>query len=439
MAGFGYTPNPEKNPMAKLTDLKIKALIKSGKPFEGVSDDDCPGLYLRWPKGTDGKPTYKTPRWRFRYKIGGKARAMNLGSYETLSLSEARKVVKALRAKVTLGQDPAGEKQETKANALAKIEAAKNIRTVGQLADEYFERMIDGRLKHPGVIRARIEKDIRPALGALPVEDVKPLHIDSLLQAIVGRGAPTMANDVLRLLRRMFDYGIKRHYLTVNPASAFDISDAGGKESGRERALSLEEIAALLKAMKTAKGFSYENDIAIRLLLLLGVRKMELAAARWKEFDLEAGIWNLPAARTKTEADVSIPLPPMAIELLRELHRLACGSAYVLPARKAQYRMLPHICENTLNVALAKVEHGLEPFTVHDFRRTMRSHLGALKIPPHIAERCLNHKIKGVQGIYDRYDYLEERREALKTWAGVLSGLEDTNKVIPIGKVKSRT
>ncbi len=423
--------------MAKLTDLKIKALIKDGKPFEGLSDDDCPGLYLRWPKGADGKPTYKTPRWRFRYKVGGQARVMNLGGYEILPLSEARKTVRTLRAKVALGHDPAGEKQENKAEALAKIEAAKNIRNVGQLADEFFTRIIEGRLKHPGIIRARIEKDIRPALGTLPVEDVKPQHIDALLQIIVGRGAPTMANDVLRLLRRMFDYGIKRHYLTVNPASAFDVSDAGGKENKRERALSLEEIAVLFTAMKTAKGFSPQNDMAIRLLLLLGVRKMELVAARWNEFDLDAGIWNLPAARTKTERDVNIPLPSMTVDILRELERLACGSAYILPARKAQDRMLPHICENTLNIALSKVKHGLEPFTVHDFRRTMRSHLGALKIPPHIAERCLNHAIKGVEGVYDRYDYFEERKEALNAWAGVLSSLEDERKVIPIGKKKS--
>jgi integrase len=423
--------------MPKLSDLKIKALIRAGKPFEGLADDDCAGLYLRWPKGEGGKPTYKIPRWRFRYKVGGKARAMNLGDCEALSLADARKTVKALRAKVALGHDPAGEQRERKADALAKIEAEKNMRTVGQLAGEYFTRMIDGRLKHPGILLARIEKDIRPALGHLPAVDVAPQHIDALLQAIVARGAPTTANDVLRLLRRMFDYGIKRHYLAVNPALAFDIGDAGGKENKRERALSLDEVAALFQAMKSAKGFSPQNDAAIRLLLVLGVRKTELTAARLEEFDLEAGIWNLPAARTKTERDISIPLPALAVGLLRELERLACGSAYLFPARKAQDRMLPHICENTLNVALAKVRHGLEPFTLHDLRRTMRSQLGALKIPPHIAERCLNHKIKGVEGVYDRYDYFSERKQALEAWASVLAGLEDGSKVVPIGKKKT--
>jgi len=414
--------------MTRLTEPKIRQLLKSG-PFEGFSDGN--GLYLRY------RENDAVPVWRFRYQLAGKARIMNIGGFDVLPLAEARRKAKELRAQVALGRDPAGEKQERKAEALAKIEEAKNARTVGQLADEYYARMIKNRLKHPNVVRCRIDKDIRPALGKMPVETVKPRHVDELLQAIVKRGAPTMANDVLRLLQRMFDYAVKRHIIEVNPAIAFGVTDAGGKEKGRERALSLDEIAILFAAMKTAKGFSRQNDLTIRLLLILGVRKMELLGARWQEFDLDAGVWHLPAIRTKTEKDIRVPLPASAVEMLRELHLLACGSHYILPARKAQERMLPHVAESTINVALAKVKHGLEPFTVHDFRRTMRSHLGALKIPPHIAERCLNHKIKGVEGIYDRYDYFDERRDALNAWAAVVAGLEDERKVVPImGKKK---
>ena len=419
--------------MAKLTDLKIKALIEAGAAFEGVSDGD--GLYLCWPKGPEGKPRYTKPIWKFRYKIGGKARVMNIGTYGKPGLADARKTVKELRAKVHLGYDPAGEKQERKAAAVAKIEKEKHAKTVGDLADEYFLKRISGRWKHPNIVRSRIEKDIRPAMGKLALEDIKPGHITALLESIVERGAPTVANDVLRWLRRMFDYGIKRHYLEINPASAFDLSDAGGKEEARERALSLEEIADLFKAMKVTPGFSRQNDLTIRLLLMLGVRKMELVGARWSEFDLDAGVWNLPAQRTKTEKAVKIPLTPAAVEMFRVLHRLACGSNYVFPARKAQERMLPHIHENTLNVALSKVRPHLEdmdPFTIHDFRRTVRTGLAALNIPPHICERCLNHKIKGVEGIYDRYDYFDERKEALNAWGSVLAGLEDERKVIPI-------
>ncbi len=89
--------------------------------------------------------------------------------------------------------------------------------------------------------------------------------------------------------------------------------------------------------------------------------------------------------------------------------------------------MLPHIHENTLNVALAKVKPlmpGIEPFCIHDFRRTARTHLAALGVEAHIAERCLNHRIRGIEGVYNRHDYFDERRKALELWAEFLEACE---------------
>lgn len=172
----------------------------------------------------------------------------------------------------------------------------------------------------------------------------------------------------------------------------------------------------------------------MRLLLSLGVRKMELLGAKWAEFDLGAGVWNLPALRSKNALAVRIPLPPAAVERLQRLETLACGSAYLFPRRAFRDSKDSHMAQATLNQALHTLNHGLEGFTVHDFRRTVRIQLAALDIPPHIAERCLNHKITGVAGVYDRYDYLEERKAALAQWALVLAGLDNPGKVVPIRK-----
>jgi integrase len=412
--------------MGTLNDLTIKSWIKAGEHFEGRSDGD--GLTLCWPE------RYAAPFWKFRYRYQGKQRVMKIGSYADLPLADARKAVKRLRAQVDLGHDVAGEKQERKVAGIAKIEADRLAQTVAQLADEYFDRMIANRWKHPNIVRSRIEKDIKPSIGKLKIEDVKPLHVDAMLQSIVKRGAPTVANDVLRWTRRMFDYAIKRHMIEINPVSAFDLSDAGGKEESRSRALSEEELIQLFAAMRVAQGFSRQNELTLKLLLLLAVRKMELLAAQWTEFDLDEGVWYLPGERTKTGAPIDIPLPPIAVEWLRELHEMAASSRWVLPARKMQHRMIPHIAESTLGVALAKVKHGLPHFTVHDFRRTARSHLAALGVQPHIAERCLNHKLKGVEGIYDRHDYFEERKAALNAWADLLMQLDggESDKIVPI-------
>ncbi|SEL30522.1 tyrosine-type recombinase/integrase [Nitrosovibrio tenuis] len=405
--------------MGKLSDVQIRSWIKAGERFEGKGDGD--GLYLAYRK------EFAVPRWLFRYRFAGKSRSMGIGTYGDLSLAGARKTIKELRARVALGHDVAGEKQERKRVAVAKIEAEKNALSVGQLADEYFERMIVGHWKHPNIVRSRIERDIKPNIGKLAVQDVKPMHIDVMLQTIVKRGAPTTANDVLRWVRRMFDYAMKRHMVEYNPAVAFNVSDAGGKEEARKRWLTRDELVRLFEAMRNAKGFTVENFLTVKLLLLLAVRKQELTAAKAAEFDLDKAVWYLPAERTKTSAAIDIPLSKPAVECLRKLIALGCSSDYLLPARKRQERMLPHIHENTLNVAMSKAKpqlKDLENFTIHDFRRTARTHLAALGVDSHIAERCLNHKIEGVEGIYNRHDYFPERREALAKWASFLDACE---------------
>ncbi|HNA29031.1 MAG TPA: tyrosine-type recombinase/integrase [Rhodocyclaceae bacterium] len=423
--------------MGKLNDPEIRGWVRNGERFEGRGDGD--GLYLRYRKED------ATPRWLFRYRFDGKPRVLNLGSYTTLSLADARKTAKEMRARVTLGHDVAMEKKDRKREASAKIEAEKSIVTVAQLADEYFEARILGRWKHPNIVRSRIERDIKPNIGKLALADVKPSHIDAMLKAIVARGAPTMATDVLRWTKRMFDYAMKREMVLVNVAAVFDPSDAGGKENARDRWLTRAELGQLLNVMKTAKGWTHLNTLTVKLLLMLAVRKSELIAARIDEFNLDEGVWYLPGERTKTGQSIDIPLPRQAVEILDELIALAGASGWLLPARKMETRMIPHIDLNTINAALAKCIRPLMPnceaFTPHDFRRTARTHLEALGVAPHVAERCLNHKIKGVEGIYNRHDYFEERKAGLQAWADLLTDLEaeGEKKVIPIRSRKRAT
>ncbi|MCC8379942.1 site-specific integrase [Xenorhabdus sp. PB30.3] len=421
--------------MPKLTDKEIRAWIKSGERFEGKADGN--GLYLCYRK------TFKHPIWRFRYKFAGTPRVITLGSYIYLSLSKARELTRELSARVSLGYDVAGEKQERKAEALAKIEAEKNAIKVSDLAAEYFERQILPRWKHPDILRRRIDKDINPRIGDMKIEDVKPYHIDEILKSIVDRGAPTIATDVLRWVRRIFDYAIRRQLIDVNPCSAFEVADAGGKEVSRDRWLTREELIIVLRAFRTSI-ISRQNEISFKILLALCLRKMELCAARWEEFDFANGVWHFPAERSKNGDAVDIPLCPQVIEWFMELKSMSCGSQYVLPARKMQHRMIPHIQETTLPVALAKVRRALPVsipnFTIHDFRRTARTHLAALGVDPFVAERCLNHRIKGVEGIYNRHDYFDERRAALTKWCDLLVALErgEDYNVTPIKQIKRK-
>jgi integrase len=298
--------------------------------------------------------------------------------------------------------------------------------------------MVVGRWKYSDVIKARIDKDIKPHIGQLAIEDVKPAHIDKMLQAIKERNAPSIANDILRWSKRILDYAIKRQIIQYNPASAFNIMDAGGKATARDRVLSKSELIIFFDVMRNS-GFTKQNFLTVKLLLLLAVRKSELLEAKIIEFDLDNGLWTLPANRTKTKTSIIIPLSRQAIEALNELISLSLSSEWLLPARKVQQYKLPHIHENTLNVTLARIKPLMDMpnFCIHDFRRTARSHLAVLGVPSHIAERCLNHKLKGIEGVYNHHDYLEERRNALELWANLLTACE-TGKDYNITPIRQR-
>lgn len=403
--------------MPKLTDMQIRAWIKSGERFEGRSDGE--GLYLRFRKED------KTPFWRFRYKLAGKPRTLMIGSYSVISLAKAREIAKELAARVALGHDVAAEKQQRKAEAIAKIEAEKNAIHVSELAAEYYSRQIEPTYKHPELFLASLQKNIVALIGKMKVEEVRPRHVDSVLQDVLKRGSPTVANDVLRMLKRLFDFAVVRGMIDVNPAISFGSKDAGGKEKGRKRALSRDELVMFFKALRSGQGISRENELVFKLILALGVRKMELCAAEWTEFDLEKGVWHLPGSRAKNGDDIDIPLAQPVIEWIKEIRLFAGNSRWFIPGRRANSRT--HISRATLNMVMPSVlreMHGIEPFSIHDLRRTMRTQMAALGIDPLIAERCLNHKIPGVEGIYNRHQYFEERKAALSCWAELMVTLE---------------
>jgi integrase len=409
--------------MGKLKDIEIQAWIRAGKPLAGKSDGD--GL-------TFTLSASLTASWVFRYRLGGKQREMTIGNYPTITLKKARELATDARALVQQGIDVARAKRDQKI-------ALTTAGTVKQLCQEYYERTVEGRIKRPDIIRERLDGDLIPKLGRLRIAEVKPLDIDGMIRAIVDRGSPVMANRVLATTKAVFDYAIRRHWIEQNPAAAFRRTDAGGEEQARTRTLSDGDLVKLFKALQAAGSAFRIYDLAVKLLLVTAVRVSELIEAPWAEFDLDADepVWRLPASRIKTgkdmmQRDFTIPLPSEAVEWLREIKRTSVASDYVFPARRRVSK--PTMSPATLNWMMGEIKHGLEHFTLHDLRRTARTHLARLGVKPHIAERCLNHKLPGINDTYDTHDYLDERRLAIAAWAGLLVRLDkgEIGKVVPI-------
>lgn len=392
--------------MGSFTAKKVQSLIRESKPGRY---GDGNGLYLMIPKAG-------TAYWMCRYTFVGKRRGMTLGKCSHLSLAEAREQVVETQKAIRSGTDPLTER---------KREEKVTISTVQDLFDDWYQEL-EKRLKHPNIPKRVFERDIAPAIGVMTLGSVTPMDVRTIVRKVTNSGRPTIANDALMYLKQFFNHGIKLGLLTYNPASAFNVNDAGGVEKSRDRALSLDELSFAFAVFRENRtSFTRDNYLACALLVVLGVRKTELTEAKWSEFDLTNAKWNLPGERSKSGVGIAIPLPPQVIAWLEELQIRACGSQYVFPSRRSSKQ--PHMGKDTLNRAIAKL-FGKEPgkkqqpenkmgdiaeFTVHDLRRTCRSLLAAVGVPGHVAERCLNHKLKGVEGIYDRYDYYDERKQAL--------------------------
>ncbi|MCL1047447.1 tyrosine-type recombinase/integrase [Shewanella electrodiphila] len=399
--------------MGKLTAKEVAAKSK-GEPGRFA---DGEGLYFVVPKS--GKPF-----WMLRYTANKKRKEMTLAKYSDLSLADARAEAAIKMKQFRDGLDPLVAKK--------RAEQAE-IKSVDDLFADWHLGNIK-RLKHHEIPERIYRKDIAPHIGSFNVDSVTARDIRAVLQAIAATNRPAIANDALMYSKQLFNHGIKLDLLSANPASAFSVSDAGGVEKSKDRALTIEELSKFFKvARENSDSFSRDNYLACSLLVTLGIRKSELAEAPWKEFDLEQKVWNLSKERSKSGVGIAIPLPEIVMGWIQELKIRACGSEYVFPSRRSSKN--PHMGKDTLNRAITKLfghEAGkkkqppnlmgdMAHFTVHDLRRTCRTLLAKQGTLGHVAERCLNHKLKGVEGIYNQHDYFEERKEAVTKLSEVIS------------------
>jgi integrase len=376
------------------------------------------------------KPTFEK-----RYTYNGKRKYMTLGDFGKgslgyMTLSDAKDEVAINRSNVKKGIDPLEEKK--------RVYETRHL-TFDDVAVQWLKKC-EKNVKNPHIQRRVYEKDIKKEIGGLAVERINALDILRVVERIHDSGRPTIANDALSYCKQILGYAVKTlKKIPFNPALQLSYKDAGGREKARERILDEKEVTVVLKVLRENQDtFTRENYIAFCLLLSLGVRKGELIAAKWKSFDFEKNEWILLRSQTKTEHEVAIPIPHKLSPFFEELKYRSMGSEYLFPNRRASKRR-GYISDDTLNHALAKLfgderyagkrnkelsnkmaEVNIEHFVVHDLRRSFRTLLSSIGVPNYIAERCLNHKPKGIEKTYDRYTYYEERKDAIKKLVDVL-------------------
>jgi integrase len=314
------------------------------------------------------------------------------------------------------GQDPRAIRRAKVEQEKIEAEAATN--TVAKLADEYLEY---SKTKHRASTHQETARLLRRflALSGLadrPAAAITRRDINAFNNELQdGQPGRIERSNMILALSRAFTWAIKRDRCGVesNPCINIELKKAGS----RSRVLSDTEIRTFWSA---ADQLGYPAGPLLKLLLVLGQRLNEVGRATWSEIDLERKVWELPAERVKNKTAHSVPLSPLAISILASLPRFKdCDFLFTANGDRAftGYHYAKTVVARAMND---------DTWTLHDLRRSMTSHMQQLQVPIWVTESCLNHVAgsrSGVTGIYNRYNYWNERIDAMQRWSAKLEEL----------------
>ncbi len=409
--------------MAGLTTKGIEAL-KPGEARREVADGLVAGLYLVvQPSGKKG--------WALRYRLAGKPAKFTMGAFPAISVAAARDQARAALIEVAKGVDPAGAAKVAKVEAAAKVERDR----VSAVVNLFIERHAKPRQKSWAETRRVFDREVIPFWGERALGSITRADVHDLLDRVVDRGSPIMANRVLAAVRKLFNWSVERGILAASPC---DKIKAPGAEQSRDRTLNDAELRA---AWAACGDIGWPFGPLLRLLLLTGQRREEVGAMRWAEVDLDAGLWTLPRERAKNARAHAVPLSPQAVAILREVTRIevegapgfvftVTGSTPVSGWSRAKARV---------DAILAR-ELGEAPpgFVIHDLRRTFASNLARLGTALPTIERLLNHvsgpSFGGVAGVYQRHGFEPEMRRAVDAYGTFVERLASDagRNVVPL-------
>ena len=349
--------------------------------------------------------------WRFRYRFAGKPKMISLGVYPTITLADARSRRDDARKLVAEGKNPSEVRKEQKIALQTESESA-----FEKIATEWHQmKSAKWSAGYASDIMEAFQNDIFPYVGKRPVDEIKPLELLNVLRKIEKRGALEKMRKVRQRCSEVFRYAIATGRAEFNPAA--DLSSAlDVHQSNHFPFLKADEIPDFLRALNGYTG-SRLVLIATKLLMITGVRTIELRAALWAEFDLDNAIWEIPAERMKMRRSHLVPLSVQALDLLNELKIMTGNYRYVFPGRNDPNKPMS---EASINQVIKRIGYGGR-VTGHGFRHTLSTILHEQGFESAWIETQLAHVDKNyIRGTYNHAQYLENRREMMNWYSSYL-------------------
>lgn len=373
-----------------LNDMQIRRAKPEAKAYT-IGDGQGLSLLIE-PNGSKS--------WRFRYRYAGKPKMISLGVYPTITLADARARRDDARKLVAEGKNPSEVRKQQKLALQIESENA-----FEKIAREWHQlKSTKWSSGYASDIIEAFQNDIFPYMGARPVGEIKPLELLNVLRKIESRGALEKMRKVRQRCSEVFRYAIATGRAEFNPAA--DLSSAlEVHKSTHFPFLKAEEIPDFLRALDSYTG-SRLVQIATKLLMITGVRTIELRAALWSEFDLDNAIWEIPAERMKMRRPHLVPLSTQALKLLNELKMMTGNYRYVFPGRNDPNKPMS---EASINQLIKRIGYAGR-VTGHGFRHTMSTILHENGFDSKWIEVQLAHVDKNaIRGTYNHANYLSPR------------------------------
>ena len=366
--------------------------------------------------------------------VTGARRFLTLGEYPGLSLEAARIKHADAYATVKAGGDPLeASHQEQKA-----LDAAPTLKELGE---DYLKRHAEVNKKSWLEDKRILEKEVFPAWGHQKAQDITKGNVITLLDKVVDRGSPQTANNIFKILRKMFNWAVKKDQLKVSPCTGIDMP---APLRLKERALNADELKIVWDGLETGTMISGEVKRAIKLILVTAQRPGEVSGMHTSEID---GIWwTIPSERAKNGKAHRVPLSHLAREIIEESIKQNKATREVPEDREYTGYIFPSphrakdkpIERHALSKALKRNQSedgltvlGVASFTPHDLRRTAATFMAESGEMDEVIDAVLSHAKQGIIRVYNQFKYDAQKQAALDAWACRLKGIVYTNQSNP--------
>ena len=400
-------------PRKRLTDLFVERLKPPQTGRDTYVDATFPGLEFRVTE-----TGHKSFSLRYRDATGKQERYT--WPYPAFRPADARKAASAVLHRLEAGGDPAGEKRARRAR---RAEFGAEDETFAGVARRYLKQQVE---KNTAASTYRetariIDKDVIPVWGKRPFRSIARRDVSALIDAKAESGAEVQANRVLARLKTLFGWAVTKDLTEKNPCEGLRPPT---KERARDRVLNEISIVAFWTA---TDELGWPFGPLFRLLLLTAQRRDEVATMEWAEIDLERRLWSLPRERAKNDQGHDVHLSTQAAAILAALPHIGGAGGYIFSTNgRTPVSGFSRGKERLDGLMTASLGQDVEPWILHDLRRTAATGMARLKIAPHVVDRVLNHTsgtIRGVARVYNRFEYLDERKAALEAWGHAVEAL----------------